>query len=325
MNFAGEKSGGLAIFGGSPKLFVTTPVVTEDGLVIIVSSGNDHAMFAVDPNDIADPEKPTPGIAWKFTDAKGHWIAAPLVVGDRLFAPNSDGKIYVLDLQDGKSVKQAIKVIEPFLGSDEQTGRLWAQPVTDGKYIFVTSLDHSVFAIDLGTYKIVWHEDLGGAVPGGMALGTDGMLYVGSFAKQLEKFDPATGKHESVLDTKGWIRGTPIADGDNNFSDVDGYFYSYNTKTGSLNWEPVQPDSAITASPLVYNDGVLLVTESGNVYFVDGTGDVKLWHDAPEKGKAYTTPVSAGGYVLVSYIESDYYLIALDDEGDQKWTFPAGK
>ena len=325
-NFAGEKSGGLAIFGGSPKLFVTTPVVTEDGLVIIVSSGNDHAMFAVDPNDIADPEKPTPGIAWKFTDAKGHWIAAPLVVGDRLFAPNSDGKIYVLDLQDGKSVKQAIKVIEPFLGSDEQTGRLWAQPVTDGKYIFVTSLDHSVFAIDLGTYKIVWHEDLGGAVPGGMVLGLDGMLYVGSFAKQLEKFDPATGKHEPVLDTKGWIWGTPIADGDNiYFSDVDGYFYSYNTKTGSLNWEPVQPDSAITASPLVYNDGVLLVTESGNVYFVDGTGDVKLWHDAPEKGKAYTTPVSTGGYVLVSYIESDYYLIALDDEGDQKWTFPAGK
>jgi len=325
-SFAGEKSGGLAIFGGSPKLFVTTPVVTADGLVIIVSSGNDHAMFAVDPNDIADPQKPTPGIAWKFTDAKGHWIAAPLVVGDRLFAPNSDGKIYVLDLQDGKSVKQAVKVIEPFSESKEQAGRLWAQPVTDGKYIFVTSLDHSVFAIDLQTYKIVWHEDLGGAVPGSMILGSDGMLYVGSLAKQLEKFDPATGKHEPVLDTKGWIWGTPIADGDNiYFSDVDGYFYSYNTKTGSLNWEPVQPDSAITASPLVYNDGVLLVTESGNVYFVDGAGDVKLWHGAPDKGKAYTTPVSAGGYVLVSYIESDYYLIALDDEGDQKWTFPAGK
>ena len=325
-SFAGEKSGGLAIFGGSPKLFVTTPVVTEDGLVVIVSSGNDHAMFAVDPNDIADPEKPTPGIAWKFKDAKGHWIAAPLVVGDRLFAPNSDGKIYVLNLQDGKSVKQAIKVIEPFSESEEQAGRLWAQPVTDGKYIFVTSLDHSIFAIDLETYKIVWHEDVGGAVPGSMILGSDGMLYVGSLAKQLEKFDPATGKHESVLDTNGWIWGTPVADGDNiYFSDVDGYFYSYNTKTGSLNWEPVQPDSAITASPLVYNDGVLLVTESGNVYFVDGAGDVKLWHGAPDKGKAYTTPVSAGGYVLVSYIESDYYLIALDDEGDHKWTFPAGK
>jgi len=325
-SFAGEKSGGLAIFGGSPKLFVTTPVVTEDGLVIIVSSGNDHAMFAVDPNDIADPQKPTPGIAWKFTDAKGHWIAAPLVVGDRLFAPNSDGKIYVLDLQDGKSVKQAIKVIEPSSESKEQTGRLWAQPVTDGKYIFVTSLDHSIFAIDLETYKIVWHEDLGGAVPGSMVLGSDGMLYVGSLAKQLEKFDPVNGKHEPVLDTNGWIWGTPIAAGDNiYFSDIDGYFYSYNTKTGSLNWEPVQPDSAITASPLVYNDGILLVTESGNVYFVDGAGDVKLWHGAPDKGKAYTTPVSAGGYVLVSYIESDYYLIALDDEGDQKWTFPAGK
>jgi outer membrane protein assembly factor BamB len=325
-SFTGEKSGGFAIFGGSPKLFVTTPVVTTDGLVIVVSSGNDHAMYAVDPNDIVDAEKPVPGIAWKFTDAKGHWIAAPLIVDDRLFAPNSDGKIYVIDLQDGKSVKQALKVIEPFADSEEPAGRLWSQPVTDGKYLFITSLDHSVFAIDLETYQIAWHEDLGGAVPGSAVLGTDGMLYVGSLANQLEKFDPATGTHEPVLDTKGWIWGTPVTGGDNiYFSDVDGYFYSYNTKAGKLNFEPVQPDSAITitASPLVYEEGVLLVTESGNVYFVDGAGEVTLWHTSTD-GKAYTTPVASGGYVLVSYIESDYYLLALDEDGDPKWTFPAG-
>jgi len=316
--------GGGGFMNSNPSLFVTTPVQTEDGLVIVLDSGNKHVIYAIDPNDINEDK--VPNIVWEFSNVESHWIAAPLIVGNRLFAPNSDGRVYVLDLQDGKSVKQALKVIEPFKDTEGQPGRLWSQPVTDGKYLFVTSLDHSVFAIDLETYMVVWHEDLGGAVPGSMALGSDGMLYVGSLARQLEKFDPATGQHEPVLDTKGWVWGTPIADGDNiYFSDVDGYFYSYNTKTGRLNWEPVQPDSAITASPLVYGDGVLLATESGNVYFVDGAGDVKLWHAAPAKGKAYTTPVSAGGYVLVSYIESDYYLIALDDEGDQKWTFPAGK
>jgi outer membrane protein assembly factor BamB len=97
------------------------------------------------------------------------------------------------------------------------------------------------------------------------------------------------------------------------------------TKAGKLNWEPVKLDESITASPLVYTDGVLVVAESGTVYFVDGAGDVKVWHAAPAKGKSYTTPVFAGDYVLVSYIESDYYLIALDKDGDQKWTFPAGK
>lgn len=319
-NFVGEKSG-FAFFNTNPKIFVTTPVITEDGLIIVASSGNDRTMYAVDPNDI-NPETKSPIIKWKFSDVKGHWIAAPLVVGNRLFAPNSDGKIYVLDLQDGKSVKQAIKVIEPFANSEGQPGRLWAQPVSDGERIFVTSLDHSVFAIDAETYDVLWHKDLDGAIPGGVAFGSDGMLYTGSLSKQLEKFDPATGEHGPVLDTQGWIWGTPVASGDNlYFSDVDGYFYSYNTKEQKLNWEPVKPDSAITGSPLVLADRVLLATESGNIYSVNNEGKVVLWHGSTD-GKAYTTPVSAGDYVFIAYIEADYYLVALDKDGHQAWSFP---
>ncbi|HXD11205.1 MAG TPA: PQQ-binding-like beta-propeller repeat protein [Anaerolineales bacterium] len=327
-SFSGEASGGFLSFGKSPKLFVVSPVVTDDGLVIIPSSGNDHILYAVDPRDIPDPAKPSPVITWRFADAKGHWIAEPLIVGNRLFAPNADGKIYVLDLADGQSVKKAVKVIEPFKNTEGQPGRLWAKPVTDGTRLYVTSLDHSIFAIDLETYEIVWHEDLGGAIPGSAVLGSDGMLYVGSYAKQLERFDPATGKHGPVLDVKGWIWGTPVVDGDNLYfgdvvSGVGGYFYSYNTKTEKLNSEPVKLDSEITASPLVLPDHILVATESGKIYAVNAEGST-LWFE-PAKGKAYTTPVSAGGEVLVSYIDSDYYLIALDNDGHKKWTFPAGK
>ena len=34
----------------------------------------------------------------EFSGAKDHWVAAPLVVKDKLFAVNSDGYLYVLDL-----------------------------------------------------------------------------------------------------------------------------------------------------------------------------------------------------------------------------------
>ena len=100
-SFSGEKSSGFS-FGKSPKLFDVSPVVTEDGLVIIPSSGNDHAMFAVDPKDIVDSKTPTPNIVWKFTGAKGHWIASPLIVGERLFAPNSDGNGGTSDINGGR-------------------------------------------------------------------------------------------------------------------------------------------------------------------------------------------------------------------------------
>ena len=317
--FSGESSGGIFSFGKSPNMYITNPVLTEDGLVIVLDSSSKHIMYALDPNDI-DLEKQTPNIKWKFSEVKGLWIAPPLVIGDRLFAPNSDGKVYVLDLADGKSEKQAIEAITVSESAKEEA-RLWAQPVTDGERLFVTSLDKSVIAIDLKTYDVLWHKDLGGAVPGGAALGADGMLYVGSLAKQLERFDPVTGAHEPVLETKGWIWGTPVASGDNlYFGDVEGYVYSFNTASGALNWE-AQPDSAITASPLVYGDQILVATESGGVYSFNADGDFDEWYKPADKGKAYTTPVMAGDFVLVAYLESDYYLVALDAESDEKWTF----
>ena len=323
-SFAGEKSSGFS-FGKSPNLFITNPVITENGFVIILDSSNRHVMYAVDPKDFNAADKsPTPKIEWKFGAAKGLWIAQPLIVENRLFAPNSDGNVYVLDLADDKSEKQAVKVIR-VSDSSADASRLWGQPVTDGKRVFVTSLDKSVIAIDIETYDILWHEDLGGAVPGGAALGADGMLYVGSLAKQLERFDPATGKHAPVLDTHGWIWGTPVADGDNlYFGDVDGYLYSFNTKEQKQNWEPVKPDATITASALVKEDHVLIPTESGDVYSVGKDGSIEMWYQLAGKGKAYTTPVSAGDLVLVAFLESDYYLVALDDQGKEQWKFPPG-
>jgi outer membrane protein assembly factor BamB len=141
-------------------------------------------------------------VEWSFTGAEGPWVAAPLIVNDMLFAPNGDGNLYVLNLKDGQSQKQPVKVVE--LG-----GRLWAQPVTDGERVYVTSLDHSVHAVDVETYTVVWHENVSAAIPGSPAIGPDGMLYVGSLASQLERFDPATGAHNSILDAEDWIWSTP--------------------------------------------------------------------------------------------------------------------
>jgi len=297
--------------------FYANPVITPDGLVIVGSTGGTHTLYALDPNDVTtENDIKSPATEWTFKGAKGPWAASPLIVGNLLYAPNADGNLYILNLNDGQSQKQAVKVVE--LG-----GRLWAQPVTDGQRVFITSLDHSVYAVDIETYELVWHKDLDGAIPGSPAIGSDGMLYVGSLAKQLERFDPETGEHSPVLDTKNWVWSTPVVDGDMlYFGDVDGNFYSFNTATSSLNWS-IQPGGAITASAILQNDHLLLVTESGSVYAI-GKDSKILW---PEEvgGKIYTTPAVANDLILVASLETEFYLAALDSNGRQVWTFPQKK
>ena len=303
----------------SKQLFYATPVITPDGLVIVGSAGTNHILVALDPNDI-DSETKSPAEAWKFTGAKDHWVAAPLVVGDKLFAANGDGNVYVLNLNDGKSTKEAEKVIE-------SGGRLWAQPITDGERVFVTSLDHSVIAIDAATYEILWHEDLTSAIPSSAVIGADGMLYVGSLDSKFEKFDPATGKHETVLTTEDWLWGTPVAEGDNIYlADLTGNLYSYNTSTGTNNWSSIKPDGPVTASPVVLPDYILFATEygttedkPGNLFAVSREGKI-VWNEeiSGEKGgKIYTTPVFAGDLILVAPLGAEGYLYAYDLDGRQ--------
>jgi outer membrane protein assembly factor BamB len=296
----------------SQLAFYSTPVITSDGLIIVGSSGNEHSLFALNPNDI-NAETNTPRVAWTFTDANDDWVAPPLVVEDRLYAPNSDGNLYVLDLQDGQSSKRAVETIS--VG-----GRLWAQPSTDGERLYLTALDHSVIAVDLATNEVLWHEDIEGAVAGSAVLGPDGMLYVGSLASRLVRFDPSNGSHEPVLEAENWIWSTPALSGDTlYFSDLNGRFYAFNTSSGDLSWAPVQPDGPITASALVQEENILVATESGAVFALDRDGKV-LWTQQIG-GKIYTTPVAAGDVILVAPLETEFYLAALDQNGRQIWTF----
>jgi outer membrane protein assembly factor BamB len=297
--------------------FYATPVITPDGLVIVGSAASKHTLYALNPRDLLTNDNfKNPAVEWTFTGATAGWVASPLIVEDKLFAPNADGNIYVLDLNDGQSQKQPIATIQ--LG-----GRLWAQPATDGERLYITSLDHSVFAVDLTTYAIVWQADLAAAIPGSPAIGPDGKLYVGSLASKLEQFDPKTGEHQSVLNVEYWLWSTPVRDGNTLYvGDLKGNFYAYDAASNTLNWS-IQPDGAITANAILQNDHLLLATESGSLYAIGKDGKT-LWSEKVG-GKIYTTPVVAGDLILVAPLETDFYLAALDSNGRQVWTFPTKK
>jgi len=295
--------------------FIAQPVVAPDGTVIIGSSGNDHRLVALDPSSLSgggDTFK-TPTEKWLFSEAKSSWVAGVLIIDNKVFAPNSDGTLYVLNLQDGMSTKEALKKIE--LG-----GVLWSQPSTDGNLVYVASVDHHLYAIDPETYEFVWPAiDLGGAAPGTPLVGPDGNIYIGSFASEVVKVDPATGKKTLVTSTQGWVWGGPVTDGTSiYFGDLEGNLFALDAASGNQSWT-IQPDGPVAGSPLVLSDMVVFATESGSVYAVGPDGKIVWQRDVG--GQIYTPLVTGANRIIVAPMQTEFAMAVLDTDGNQVWTF----
>ena len=298
---------------GSNKIqFIAQPVIAPDGTVIIGSSGSDRRLVALDPTSI-DASTNAPAEKWIFTDATSSWVAGAFILNDKVFAPNSDGMLYVIDLQDGFSTKTAIEKIE--LG-----GALWSQPSSDDKLIYVSSLDHYLHAIDPETYKFAWPSiDLGGPAPGSPLVGPDGNIYIGSFAEEVLKVDPATGRTTLLTSTQGWVWGGPVTDGQNiYFGDLEGNLFAVEADSGRQLWK-IQPDGPIVGSPTIVEGNIVFATESGSVYAVDNEGRIVWQRDIG--GEIYTAPVVGTEYIIVAPMQADFSLSVLDTNGNQVWTF----
>jgi outer membrane protein assembly factor BamB len=192
--------------------------------------------------------------------------------------------------------------------------------VTDGKYIYVTSLDHHFHAVDITSHKIVQTVDLGGAIPGGSVVGPDG-LYVGSFTKKLEVV--SNGDHRVLAEASNWIWGDPVLDGGTlYYADLSGNVYSFDIASEKQNWS-AKPDDAIVASPLVVGDQIIVATEAGTVVSLDKDGK-NVW-DRVVGGKIYSNIVSSGELILVSPVSANFNVAALDKDGKLVWSFTPEK
>jgi outer membrane protein assembly factor BamB len=286
------------------EAYFADPVLTEDGQILLASAGTGHSLVSVN--------SATGAMNWSFTDSDGIWIASPVVVGETIYAPNTDGKLYTFNLQGN------------FIGAKHIGGPLWAQPISDGEFLYINSLDHHTYALNIRTEEVVWSTELSGAAPGSPALGEDGMLYSGSFGSKLQAVNSATQSVKWTLDTEGWIWDAPALNGETLFvGDLEGNLYAVNAPDGSLLWGPVQPDGTILGTPLVTDEFVVIGTESGTAYAYDRTG-ATLWQQAIG-GQLYSAPVQSGDLILFAPTETDSMLVALDAEGRQVWQFTPEK
>ena len=116
--------------------------VGKEGQQLLVGSYN-HVFYSIPAGGAQT--------SWSFTEAKDRYIAKALVMDDLVYAGSADGNLYVLDLNGALRWK--------FTAGHA----IWGPPATDGKTLYVASMDHHIYALDPQNGEQIWvTEDLGG-------------------------------------------------------------------------------------------------------------------------------------------------------------------
>jgi len=199
--------------------------------------------------------------------------------------------------------------------------------VTDGKHVFVGTVDHQLVALDAQTGQQTWKIDLNASLLASPALTADGTLYVGTIAGDLYALKSADGSKIWHVTLDGNIWSAPAVDGMQLYIGTSkgtaGTFYAINTADGTTAWTHDQPDSII-ASPLVLPDQVIYVSDGGHVQSLNRNGTSK-WVADIQGAKIDTAPILAGNLIIVAPMQTQFILAAYDQNGAQKWTFTPGK
>ncbi|NTU75489.1 MAG: PQQ-binding-like beta-propeller repeat protein, partial [Anaerolineaceae bacterium] len=179
------------------------------------------------------------------------------------------------------------------------------------------------FALDPGTGKLLWKQDVGSAMVSSPLVGTDGNLYISTFAKEVQARDTKNGKLLWSVNLEAEIWGTPVMDGDLLFvGDQKGNIYSISTTNRSFKKIDTL-GSAVIASPVMVKDHVVFVSENGDVagYKPDGSAPWKQ----KITGKIYTTPVFNGELLIVAVKDGDKLLVMYDSDGKEVRSFAPAK
>jgi outer membrane protein assembly factor BamB len=171
----------------------------------------------------------------------------------------------------------------------------------------------------------LWEFKTGAGIGSCPALGTNGMIYVGSDDRRLYAIDASTGVRRWEFATGGRVYSSPAIgpDGTVYVGSEDKKVYAVDGTTGVLRWEFLT-GGAVFGSPAIGADGTVFVgSEDQRVHALGGKTGVKRWEFATGGGVSSSPAIGADGTVYVGSTDKTVY--ALDGaSGNKRWGFVTG-
>jgi outer membrane protein assembly factor BamB len=254
-------------------------------------------------------------------------IIGGVAVGDGvLFVPDEAG-VFLLSAATGERDPKWIL---------ETERAVWSKPVyvpaSEGQAarLFVTSLDHYLYAVNPENAEILWKTDLGGAIPDSpLFLPEANLLLVGTFKGEVVALSAEKGEIIATFETKGWVWDTPALFEDTlYFGDLKGYLYAVRYADGAFTqvWsQEVSPEGQLRATPLVTEELVLIGSDDRHLYAVRrDTGELEWEEDIEERMVSPLVLVEGEEEMLVvtASDKRDKMLVALRlDNGNERWVY----
>ncbi len=235
-------------------------------------------------------------IRWQKTIGPSE--SSPLLLGNRLYVADWNGRVWALDARTGKTIWQRLLSHSPIKGAISSTGgklyvgsydgkvyclgaqkgrlvwkakaqrrlygraRFYSTPALAYGRVYIGSTDGKVYSYGATTGRLLWSHGTGGYVYASPAV-WKGLVLAGSYSKRFYAFDAATGDVRWTFKANGEISGSPTVVGNIvYFATLEGRTYALNARTGKQVW--TYPDGKY--SPVVAVQGRLFLVGYGKVY-----------------------------------------------------------
>ncbi len=300
--------------------YFAAPAVSEDQ---IIAGSYNNTLIAIDKKNGTQE--------WTFAHAKDRYIASPLVMGERVFAPNTDKYLYALNTSGD------------LLWSFRTEGPNWTKPVSDEQFVYLASMDHFLYALNLEyastalavdsagsktlVEKPVWSVDLGTAIVADPVL-ADGKILVATIDGRLLCVDTASGKILWTFedgDRYNSIWGSPVVTDEAVFvGNENGEIYAVSPQTGKALWPaPYDAGGEMIAGGIAIDGGALFVNQQGKVFTINTAKEPKPVVTLDTV--MYATPKAAGENILLAPAIKEKLFMAIDLSGNEVWSYTASK
>ncbi len=248
--FGSEDGRLLSVLARTGKLSWTFPVDAPVRSSPVVAEG--HVFFGADDGFLHAVNIMANRQAWLY-DTGGTVRSSPMVVGDLIYFGSDAGDFFCTDFRgQGKwrfKCKRAVM----------------CTPLVAKGYVFFTSLDSTLYALDAKAGWAVWRFRMGKGSVSSPCL-AENLIIVGSADGYLYCVDAGSAREAWRFQTGHQVSGSPVVYKDSVYcGSADGNLYCLEYRTGRLRWK-FNTGGPITSSPIVYND-VLYVGSTDHILY----------------------------------------------------------